>query len=112
MRVNKFLKENNVSFDRIKNILGHRLWDYKNVNLNTTLNQEDLSYLKEQIENQNYDIIHKKINLKREIKKTETQKLIDPIKIEEYEYSNNEMNLEIAIDEYYDLVMFLIMNYY
>ena len=49
MRIKQFLLEYNVSFDRVKKLLGYKLWEYDNFNLNSTLNQKDFDFLLEEL---------------------------------------------------------------
>ena len=111
MRVKNFLKENNISLDRMMKILSYRTWDYEDFNLNSMLKIKDITYLIEKLNLENYDKIHEEINKKREKLKLESSK---NLKLEEssYEFSDEEIDYEIALEEYYDLVKFLVMNFH
>lgn len=109
MKLVKFLKEHNVSLERILKIMELRTWDYENFNLNTKLKEEDIIYIKEKLEVENYDEIHKKIDEKRKEKLNNKPQLL-----QFEEKTEKEWDLEFekwwATIAYYNLIYFLIMN--
>ena len=109
MKLVKFLKEHNVSLDRILNIMHFRTWSYENFTLNTKLKEEDIIYLKQKLEVENYDEIHKKIDEKRKERLSNIPQLFHF-----EEKTNKEWDLIFekwwATTAYYNLIYFLIMN--